>query len=133
MKDEAVKERADLLQRYQELKVKIDEKEDELTQRKIDFERERALNQQQIQFTEQKASDLNTQLERTVQRYEDRIKMDREELQREIKEKSQRLQAEKENADAKFDAKRKQCKELEAKLQKEIANAEKETQILILK
>jgi hypothetical protein len=46
MKDEAVKERADLLQRYQELKVKIDEKEDELTQRKIDFERERALNQQ---------------------------------------------------------------------------------------
>jgi|LauGreDrversion4_2_1035121.scaffolds.fasta_scaffold85814_3 hypothetical protein len=52
MKDEAVKERADLLQRYQELKVKIDEKEDELTQRKIDFERERALNQQQIQFTE---------------------------------------------------------------------------------
>ena len=35
--------------------------------------------------------DLNTQLERTVQRYEDRIKMDREELQREIKEKSQRL------------------------------------------
>jgi chromosome segregation ATPase len=66
MKDEAVKERADLLQRYQELKIKIDEKEDELTQRKIDFERERALNQQQIQFTEQKASDLNTQLERTV-------------------------------------------------------------------
>jgi hypothetical protein len=48
MKDEAVKERADLLQRYQELKAKIDEKEDELTQRKIDFERERALNQQQI-------------------------------------------------------------------------------------
>jgi hypothetical protein len=46
MKDEAAKERADLLQRYQELKVKIDEKEDELTQRKIDFERERALNQQ---------------------------------------------------------------------------------------
>jgi len=33
--------------------------------------------------------------------------MDREELQREIKEKSQRLLAEKENADAKFDAKRK--------------------------
>jgi hypothetical protein len=31
MKDEAVKERADLLQRYQELKAKIDEKEDELT------------------------------------------------------------------------------------------------------
>ncbi len=42
--------------------------------------------------------------------------MDREELQREIKEKSQRLQAEKENAEAKFDMKRKQFKELETKL-----------------
>ena len=59
--------------------------------------------------------------------------MDREELQREIREKSQRLQAEKENAEAKFEMKRKQCKELETKLQKEIANAEKEKQILILK
>lgn len=68
-----------------------------------------------------------------MQRYEDRIKMDRDELQRELKEKSQRLQAEKENADAKFDAKRKQCKELEAKLQKEIASAEREKAVLILK
>jgi hypothetical protein len=46
-------------------------------------------------------------LERLVLQYEDRIKMDREELQRQIREKSERLQAEKDNADAKFDAKRK--------------------------
>lgn len=56
--------------------------------------------------------------------------MDREELQREIKEKSQRLQAEKENAEAKFDMKRKQCKELETKLQKQTADAEREKAIL---
>ena len=56
--------------------------------------------------------------------------MDREELQREIKEKSQRLQAEKENAVAKFDMKRKQCKELETKLQKQTADAEREKAIL---
>lgn len=59
--------------------------------------------------------------------------MDREELQREIREKSQRLQAEKENADAKFDAKRKQCKDLENKLQKSEANSEREKAVLILK
>lgn len=59
--------------------------------------------------------------------------MDREELQREIREKSQRLQAEKENADAKFDAKRKQCKDLEGKLQKSEANSEREKAVLILK
>jgi len=42
-----------------------------------------------------------------VQRYDERIKTDREEMQREMKEKSQRLMAEKENVEAKFDAKRK--------------------------
>lgn len=34
-------------------------------------------------------------------------------MQRELREKTQRLQAEKENSDAKFEAKRKQLKELE--------------------
>lgn len=66
--------------KYTELKQKIEEKEDELTQKKIDFERQSALNQQQILFTEQKANDLKAQLERLVLQYEDRIKMDREEL-----------------------------------------------------
>lgn len=66
LKEEAVKDKHDLQQRYSELKVKIDEKEDELTQKKIDYERQSALNIQQIQFTEQKANDLNQQLERTV-------------------------------------------------------------------
>jgi len=42
-----------------------------------------------------------------VQRYDERIKTDREEMQREMKEKSQRLMAEKENVEAKFDSKRK--------------------------
>jgi len=31
MKDEAAKEKAEIIQRYQELKIKLDEKEDELT------------------------------------------------------------------------------------------------------
>ena len=42
-------------------------------------------------------------------------------MQRDLREKTSRLQAEKENAEAKFEAKRKQVKELEAKLQKEQA------------
>lgn len=56
--------------------------------------------------------------------------MDREELQREIREKSQKLQAEKENAEAKFEMKRKQCKELETKLLKQTTDAEKEKAVL---
>jgi len=54
-------------------------------------------------------------------------------MQREIKEKSQRLLAEKENVEAKFDAKRKQVKDLETKLQRETANAERERAVLVLK
>jgi len=61
-----------------------------------------------------------------VQRYEDRIKIDREEMQREIKEKQQRIQTEKEHADSKYEAKRKACKELENRLAKELANHERE-------
>lgn len=51
-KDEAIKERADLQAKYSELKTKLEEKEDELTQKKIDYERQSALNNQQILFTE---------------------------------------------------------------------------------
>jgi len=43
-----------------------------------------------------------------------------------MKEKTQRLQLEKENAEAKFDAKRKQVKELEQKLQREQGRWEQE-------
>ncbi len=62
-----------------ELRHKYAEVLDELTQKKIDYELQSALNQQYILFNEGKVSDLSDQLEGTVQRYEDRIKMDREE------------------------------------------------------
>lgn len=59
--------------------------------------------------------------------------MDREEMQREVREKAQKLTVEKENAEAKFEAKRKQVKELEQRLQKELANSEREKDVLIMK
>ena len=46
--------------------------------------------------------ELQTQHERTVARYEDRIKMDKEEMQREVKDRSARLLEEKEAAEAKY-------------------------------
>ena len=47
-----------------------------------------------------------------------------------MEEKSQRLLNEKDNAEAKFDLKRKQCKELETKLQKQTVDSEREKAIL---
>ena len=60
--EEFAKEKVDLCAKINELKSKLDEKEDDLTQKKIDFERERALKQQEVHFTEQKAKDLSDQL-----------------------------------------------------------------------
>ena len=80
-----------------------------------------------------------------VQRYEERIKIDKEEMQRELKDRSQRLLEEKEAAEAKYQAKRKELKEVEkrligltstgeterAVLQQKFANLEQEREKLI--
>ena len=57
---------------------------------------------QQISFSDKKLEEMQTQYDRTVSRYEDRIKMDKEEMQREVKDRSARLLEEKEAAEAKY-------------------------------
>lgn len=116
-----------------ELKKKLEKKEDEFNQKKIEFERDAALQKQHIVFTEQKAQDLQAQLDKTIQRYEDRIKIDREEIQRELREKTTRLLEEKEQSEAKYQAKRQAYKELENRLIKESACNEREKAVLMLK
>jgi len=80
-----------------------------------------------------------------VQRYEERIKIDKEEMQRELKDRSQRLLEEKEAAESKYQAKRKEMKDIEkrlngltstgdterAVLQQKFANLEQEREKLI--
>lgn len=66
-------------------------------------------------------------------RYEDRIKIDREELQREYKEKMARVTEQKEQTEAKYNAKRQAYKEIENRLIKENANFERERAVLMLK
>lgn len=73
------------------------------------------------------------QQEKTISRYEDRIKIDREELQREYRERLARINEEKEQLDAKYNAKRTAYKELENRLIKENANFERERAVTSLK
>lgn len=73
------------------------------------------------------------QQEKLINRYEDRIKIDREELQREYKEKLARMAEEKEQADVKYNAKRQAYKELENRLIKENASYERERAVWMLK
>ena len=51
---------------------------DEGTQSKINFEREKALKDQKITFQEQRIEDYNAQMKQTIDRYEERLKSEKE-------------------------------------------------------
>lgn len=95
-------EKIEISERYNDVKSKLDTREDELNHKNINFEKDGALMKQQIKFAEAKASEMQVQYERTVQRYEDRIKIDKDEMQRELKDRTQRLLEEKEASEAKY-------------------------------
>jgi hypothetical protein len=61
MRAEFIDEKREMAEKLENLKKRLESKEDEYTQRKIESEREQALQKQQIVFTEQKASDLQQQ------------------------------------------------------------------------
>lgn len=73
---------------------------------------------------------MQLQYDSTVKRYEERIKMDKEEMQREIKDRSQRLLEEKEAAEAKYQAKRKELKDVEKRLINKTSESETERAVL---
>jgi hypothetical protein len=59
-------------------------------------------------------------LEDTIKRYEERIKQDREDQQKDMQEKIQRIQSEKDVSDAKYEQKRKALKDLESNMNKSL-------------
>jgi len=52
---------------------------DQLTQTKIDMEREKALKDQRISFQEQRIKEYHDQMQQSIDRYEDRLKVEKEE------------------------------------------------------
>jgi len=77
--------------KYDDLKQKFEAKEDELNAKNINFEKDQALNKQQLKFAEKQLEESKTHYDRTVQRYEEKIKIEKEEMQRELKDRSSRL------------------------------------------
>jgi stress response protein YsnF len=51
---------------------------DELTQSKINFERDKALKDQKLVFQEQRIKEYNDQQQQTIERYEERLKQEKE-------------------------------------------------------
>ena len=95
-RDEGTQEKNDMNDKIEQLRLKHSETLDELTQKKIEFERDKALKAQQLQFQEQRITELSKQLEDTIKRYEERLRSEREELIRDSQDKVTRVTAEKE-------------------------------------
>lgn len=115
------------------MRAKHQEALDELTQRRIEFERDKALKSQQLQFQEQRINELTKQLDDTIKRYDERLKTEREELLRDTSEKVARIQIEKEQSDIKYEQKRKALKDLESHLNKHTSQMERERAVLLEK
>lgn len=99
LRKEQNSEKGELQEKIEQLRAKHQETLDELTQRKIEFERDKALKSQQLQFQEQRIQELSRQLEDTIKRYDERLRFEREESQRDTQEKVARIQSEKEQSD----------------------------------
>ena len=72
-------EKASLHTKIDELKQKYDGTMDELTQTKINMEREKALKDQRITFQEQRIKEYHEQMQQSIDRYEDRLKVEKDE------------------------------------------------------
>ena len=110
-------EKINLHNKIEELKQKYDNTMDELTQSKINFEREKALKDQRLQFQEQRIQEYHDQMAQSIERYEERIKQEKEDAGKILSERIARHQQEKESSDIKYEQKRKALKELEKQTQ----------------
>jgi uncharacterized coiled-coil protein SlyX len=76
---------------------------DELTQNKINFEREKALKDQRLAFQEQRIKEYNDQMAQSIERYEERLKSEKDESSKTLQERMNRIQQEKENVETKYE------------------------------
>lgn len=92
MKKDSQGEKLSLQNKNEDLKKKYDETMDELTQSKINFEREKALKDQRLTFQEQRIKEYHEQMSQSIERYEERLKQEKEDASRTLQERIARIQ-----------------------------------------
>lgn len=92
MKGDYQSEKITLQQKIEELKQKYDNNMDELTQSKISYEREKALKDQKISFQDQRIQEYNDQQKEIIERYEERLKQEKEDFSKTLSERISRIQ-----------------------------------------
>lgn len=132
-KTEITSEKSGLLEKIEILKSKNQQYTEELMQKKVEYSKESALLKQQNQFSINKISDLQKQIEETILNYEEKIKCLKEETKERIKDYTNQLILEKEQIEQKFESKKKLLKELQNGLSKQNLHFEQEKVELIQK
>jgi len=127
---EKLAEKSALTEKIEALKAKNQQLSDEIMQKKLDSSRESALLKQQAEFLNNKIKELQTQIEDSTKRYEEKLQLMKVEHSQQIKDTIDRLSKDKEQYEQKYEQKRKALKELEANITKQTNKLEKEKQAL---
>eukprot|EP01017_Pseudomicrothorax_dubius_P004498 TRINITY_DN1091_c0_g1_i1.p1 TRINITY_DN1091_c0_g1~~TRINITY_DN1091_c0_g1_i1.p1 ORF type:complete len:1158 (-),score=548.27 TRINITY_DN1091_c0_g1_i1:121-3594(-) len=130
LKRDLAEERSSLTEKLEEAKAKLQRVNDEYLEKKIEYGRDLALSQQQIEFQNRKITELQKSVEDMITRYEEKLRLQKSELQTEMVEKVEKLNEEKTALESKFEKNRKSLKEIESTYNKQLAALEREKAIL---
>lgn len=120
IKLELNQEKNKLVEKIEQLRLKNQELSDEFMQKKLDDGREIALNKQRLEFQERKIDEQQKQIDEATARFEERMAQQKIDYQLEIQESQARVSTTKEHLELKHEQKRRQFKEQEATLLRQI-------------
>lgn len=130
IKGEVNKERAIMIERLEDAKLKNQTIADEFIQKKNDYKREIALTTQHIEFQAKKITDLERALEEANKRYNEKLKTLKDETGYEFNDTIEKLTTEKNNLERRLDTKRNEYKELEISRTRQVNTLEKEKAVM---
>ena len=126
MRDEYGKEKDDLTRKYEELKKKNSELNDINMMKNLEYTRDSALLKQQIEYLNKKNEESAKATEANQKRYEERLFSLRQDVEKDLGEKFERLKNEKNDLENKLYTKKREMKELEQNFTKQNQMNEKE-------
>ena len=126
IKDENIKEREENSLKYEELRKKYEALNDNSMMKNLENTRDNALLKQQIEYLNKKNEDTNKIIEDNQKRYEEKLFALRNEVEKDLNEKFERLKKEKSDLESKLLNKKKEMKELEQNFLKQSQLNDKE-------
>ena len=126
LKDDNIKEKDEFNVKYEELRKRYNDLNDGSMMKNLEYTRDNALLTQQIEYLNKKNDETAKVIEDNQKRYEERLFTLRNEVEKDLNEKFERLKKEKTDLEAKLLNKKKEMKELEQNFLKQSQSSEKE-------